>query len=126
MIKYHVLGDDVEQVDNTLNLDALIKQNIFDAVNTSMQSYLDKHIETIVNRAVSSAVDRCFEANFARLTAMTEVLNKKASKDETTLELRPPVDTEQHITDWNAELTNDALQTKYVSTAVIWYNEHTG
>ncbi|XP_065087697.1 uncharacterized protein LOC135709316 [Ochlerotatus camptorhynchus] len=107
-------GEDTDQVETATDLDALIKQNIFDAVNDAMRSYLDIHIENIVERAVTAAVDRSFATNFARLAAMTEVLNKTTSKDDTVIELRSPVDTEKHVTDWNAELTNDALQMKYM------------
>ncbi|XP_065094933.1 uncharacterized protein LOC135715880 [Ochlerotatus camptorhynchus] len=107
-------GEETDQVETATDLDALIKQNIFDSVNDAMRSYLDIHIENIVERAVTAAVDRSFATNFARLAAMTEVLNKTASKDDTVIELRSPVDTEKHVTDWNAELTNDALQMKYM------------
>lgn len=108
--------------DDALDLDALIRKNIADVVNEvvprAIQNYFDEHIDKTIDRAVSKAVDRCFTANFARLTAMTGVLNKTDARDETIVEQHSPVDTEEQLINWNASLSDATVRKKYVSASM--------
>lgn len=91
-----------------------------EAVSTSFESYLSKVVEKAVEQAVLKAVNKCFESNFARLTATLEVLNKDkcrcgSSSNATTIEKHNLIDSEEQLEQFNIDLRDATLQAKYVS-----------
>lgn len=91
-----------------------------ETVPTAIESYIGKAIEKAIDNAVSKAVEKCFESNFARLAAMFEVLDKDKSKgastsNDTMIEKRVLIDTQEQVEQLNVDLRDNVLQTKYVS-----------
>lgn len=82
-----------------------------------MKADLKECIETTVEKVV----EKCFQTNFARFAALSEIQRKEDSDDpkpRDSVERHTPINTEEELKNWNIELNSKELCRKYVSKLV--------
>ncbi|KXJ75917.1 hypothetical protein RP20_CCG010753 [Aedes albopictus] len=78
-----------------------------------MKADLKECIETTVEKVV----EKCFQTNFARFAALSEIQRKEDSDDpkpRDSVERHTPINTEEELKNWNIELNSKELCRKYL------------